>query len=113
MVDRGKIKDRLCLDFEKPVFSETIDDLLQLQAHFVFDDLIGIDELVTHPRCQTLPDQSKRGIIGLKKKDLKTLFQERRSLYQKYADITVELTEEPNLNAVLEEVLQKVFQIAQ
>ena len=57
-----------------------------------------------------IPDQARRGIIGLKKKDLKTLFQERRSLYQKYADITVKLTEDPNVGAVVEEILRKVFQ---
>ena len=60
-----------------------------------------------------IPDQSRRGIIGLKKKDLKTLFRERQSLYQKYSDITIQLSEYPNMDAVLEEILQKFFALSQ
>ncbi len=87
------------------VYSEKAMRFLKENSTVIFLDA-PLESIEKH-----IPDQSKRGIIGLKKKDLKTLFQERRSLYQKYADITVELTEEPNLNAVLEEVFQKVFQI--
>ena len=36
-------------------------------------------------------DKVTRGIVGLKKKGLKTLYKERRPLYEKYADVTVKL----------------------
>ena len=45
-------------------------------------------------------DQTKRGIIGLKKKDLKALFDERLPIYEGYADITIEMPEDFKLDAV-------------
>lgn len=86
------------------VYSEKAMRFLKEESTVIFLDA-PLESIQRH-----IPDQSRRGIIGLKKKDLKTLFQERRSLYQRYADITVELTENPNMSAVLEEILQKVFQ---
>ena len=40
-----------------------------------------------------ISNQLTRGIVGLKKKELKDLFHERFPLYKKYADITIEISE--------------------
>ena len=57
-----------------------------------------------------IPNQSVRGIVGLKEKRLKDLFYERRPLYQRYADITVEMAEGFNREVVLKEIIQKVLE---
>ena len=60
-----------------------------------------------------IPNQSVRGIVGLKKKRLKDLFDERRPLYQQYADITVEMAEGFDREVVLKEIIQKVLENSQ
>ncbi len=88
------------------VYSEKAMRFLKENSMVIFLDA-PLESIERH-----IPDQTRRGIIGLKKKDLRTLYRERRALYQKYADVTVELTEDPNLNAVLEDILQKLSQTA-
>jgi shikimate kinase len=56
-----------------------------------------------------IPNQSARGIVGLKKKELKVLFHERIPLYKKYADITIEIPERTERETVLKEIIEKVF----
>ena len=55
-----------------------------------------------------IPDQLTRGIIGLKTKNLKRLFNERLSLYKKYADQTIEISENFHIDTVVEEIIQKI-----
>lgn len=54
-----------------------------------------------------LINQETRGIVGLKKKSLKTLFNERLVLYKRYADITIEMTD--NFKEIAENIIQKTF----
>lgn len=56
-----------------------------------------------------ITNKDDRGIVGLKKKELEALFKERLSLYRKYADITIEMPEDFNIDIVAEDVIQKVF----
>jgi len=49
-----------------------------------------------------------RGIIGLKRKDLKALFNERLPIYEKCADITIEIPEDFNVDAVTKDIIQKI-----
>ncbi len=56
-----------------------------------------------------IPDQSKRGIIGLKKKNLEVIFQERIPLYKKYANITIEMSDDFNVNTAIKDIIQKIF----
>ena len=58
-----------------------------------------------------IPDQSARGIIGLKGKDFKSLFKERLSLYKKYADQTVKISDDFDTQAVAEEIVQKISKL--
>lgn len=46
-----------------------------------------------------------RGIVGLKNKSLKKLFEERTLLYKKYADITIKVPEHLNKTKVAKEII--------
>ncbi len=59
-----------------------------------------------------IPNQSVRGIVGLKKKRLKDLFHERRPLYQQYADMTIEMAQGFDKEVVLKKIIQKVLKNA-
>jgi shikimate kinase len=56
-----------------------------------------------------LANKDTRGIVGLKKKDLKALFDERLLLYRKYADIEIELLDESDVDAVVTIIIRKAF----
>jgi shikimate kinase len=51
-------------------------------------------------------NQSSRGIIGLRGRRLQDLFEERRPLYQKYAERTIVLRDDLDRDAVVKEILQ-------
>lgn len=55
-----------------------------------------------------ISNQPMRRIIGLKRKGLKALFDERLPIYEKYADITIEMPEDLNIDAVIKEIIQKI-----
>ena len=55
-----------------------------------------------------IPDQSMRGIVGLKTKNLIDLFYERLSLYKKYTDQTIEMSENFRIDTVIKEIIQKI-----
>ena len=55
-----------------------------------------------------ISDQPMRGIIGLKKKGLKALFDERLPIYEKYADITIEMPADFNIDAVIKNIIQNM-----
>ncbi|HIH39241.1 TPA: shikimate kinase [Candidatus Woesearchaeota archaeon] len=43
-------------------------------------------------------NKESRGIVGLKNKDLLSLFNERRHLYEKYADIVIDISKDFNID---------------
>ncbi len=55
-----------------------------------------------------ISNRSTRGIIGLKKKGLEALFNERAPLYKKYADITVKMPEDFNINRVVKNIVDSI-----
>ncbi len=55
-----------------------------------------------------LKNQSARGIVGIKNKNLKTLFKERQILYKKYADITVPIVEDFNMDFAIKNIIWKI-----
>jgi shikimate kinase len=55
-----------------------------------------------------IPNQSTRGIIGIKGKKLKELFYERAALYQKYADVTIDIPDAFDQNSILADIIQKL-----
>jgi shikimate kinase len=54
--------------------------------------------------AKRIPDFGKRGIVGLKEKSLKEVFDERRGLYEKYADIIVDISDSTDVNPILEKI---------
>ena len=54
-------------------------------------------------------NQEERGIIGLKKKSLRALFDERLTLYKRYADIEIEIPEACDIDAIVRSIIQKIF----
>lgn len=55
-----------------------------------------------------LANKDTRGIVGLKGKGLRLLFEERLFLYRKYADIVIEISETDGIDAVVNEIIRRV-----
>lgn len=55
-----------------------------------------------------LKNQSTRGIVGMKNKNLETLFKERQILYKKYADVTVPITENFNMDLAVKNIIREM-----
>lgn len=53
-----------------------------------------------------IPNARKRGIVGLKDKSLKQLFEERLILYQKYADFSIKMKGKDNIQCVVEKIIE-------
>jgi len=51
-----------------------------------------------------------RGIVGLRDRSLKELFEERVILYKKYADFTIKIRERENIQKIVEKVIQLCFE---
>ncbi len=49
-----------------------------------------------------------RGIVGFKKKSLKTLFSEREILYKKNADVIIGIPEEFNIDVIIRNITKKI-----
>ncbi|MCW4031292.1 MAG: shikimate kinase [Candidatus Bathyarchaeota archaeon] len=54
-----------------------------------------------------IPDFSKRGIVGLEN-GLEKLFDERRQLYKKYADITIKVPRKFDLNIIIKNIIKNL-----
>jgi shikimate kinase len=48
--------------------------------------------------------KKERGIIGLKNKSIKEIFEERLPLYKKYANITINLSDKINIKKIANEI---------
>jgi shikimate kinase len=56
-----------------------------------------------------LANTDTRGIVGLKKKGLKALFDERSVLYGKFTDIEMELPDDNDMDTVVKTIMQETF----
>jgi shikimate kinase len=56
-----------------------------------------------------LANKDTRGIVGLKTRGLRALFDERLLLYKQYADIEIELLDESDVDAVVTTIIRKAF----
>jgi len=54
-----------------------------------------------------IKNREERGIIGLKKKSLRAIFDERLLLYKRYADIEIEISETCDIDAIVEKIIKK------
>ena len=55
-----------------------------------------------------LTNKEVRGIVGFKKRTLKTLHKERLILYRTYKDLEIEMTEECDINSIAERIIQRL-----
>lgn len=53
-----------------------------------------------------IPNARKRGIVGLRDRSLKELFEERLVLYNKYSDISIKIRERENTRGVAERIIK-------
>lgn len=60
--------------------------------------------------AKRLPNAKKRGIVGLRDRSLKELFEERMVLYQKYADFSIKLNGKENTQEITEKIIELCFQ---
>lgn len=60
--------------------------------------------------ARRLPNARKRGIVGLRDRSLKELFEERMVLYQKHADFSIKLGEKEDIQAVVEKIVELCFE---
>lgn len=57
-----------------------------------------------------LPNARKRGIVGLRDRSLKELFEERMILYQKYADYSIKLKGKESIQKIVENIIEVCFE---
>jgi shikimate kinase len=57
-----------------------------------------------------LPNAQNRGIVGFRNRSLKELFDERISLYQKYANFSIKLDGKENIQEVVEKIIELCYQ---
>lgn len=57
-----------------------------------------------------LRNSRNRGIVGLKDRSLKELFEERIILYNKYADFSIKIRERENVQKIVDRILQLCFE---
>jgi shikimate kinase len=57
-----------------------------------------------------IPNARKRGIVGLRDRSLKELFEERLILYNKYADFSIKVRGKENVQGLAERVIKLCFE---
>ena len=57
-----------------------------------------------------LPNARKRGIVGLRDRSLKELFEERIVLYQKYADFSIKLKGKESIQETVRKIIELCFE---
>ena len=84
------------------VYSERAMDFLKANSRVIFLDA-SFESIQ-----RRIHNEATRGIIGLKHRNLRDLYRERRPLYQKHAGLTIVLPDEVDRDAVVKEILQKL-----
>jgi shikimate kinase len=59
--------------------------------------------------ARRLPNVRKRGIVGLRDRSLKELFEERMVLYHKYADFSIKLRGKEKIQEIAEKIVELCF----
>jgi shikimate kinase len=84
------------------VYSDRAMDFLKANSRVIFLDA-SFESIQ-----KRIHNESTRGIIGLKRRELKDLYRERRPLYQKHAELTIVLPDDLDMDAVVKEILQEL-----
>lgn len=101
VLDLGKIKDCVISPGGSVIYSEKAMEFLKNNTTIIFlnDSFERIQKRIT--------DKETRGIIGLKKENFEKLFEERMKLYNKYADVIIEISDF-NVDSIVEEIVQHI-----
>jgi shikimate kinase len=59
--------------------------------------------------AKRIPNARKRGIVGLRDRSLKELFEERLVLYNKYADLSINVRGKENIKELVERIIDLCF----
>ena len=60
--------------------------------------------------ARRIPNARKRGIVGLKDRSLKELFEERSLLYQQYADCSIKIKRKENIQTLAQQIIELCFE---
>ncbi len=102
VLELGKLGNSVISPGGSVVYSEKVMKFLKENSVVVFlNSPFGVIE-------KRLTNMDTRGIVGLKKKGLKNLFNERMLLYKKYADVTIEMSEIFDVPATLQKIIEKI-----
>lgn len=85
------------------VYSEKAMEYLKSMSKIIFLD-VPFRNIV-----KRLSNARKRGIVGLRDRSLKDLFEERIVLYQKYADFSIKLQGKENIQGLVEKIIELCF----
>lgn len=102
VLDLGPIDRSVISPGGSVVYSEKAMGFLRINSRVIFLDA-SFESIK-----KRIHNESTRGIIGLKGRKLKDLYQERTPLYRKYAEITVILPDYLDKDTVVKEILQKL-----
>lgn len=61
--------------------------------------------------ARRIPNARRRGIVGLRDRSLKELFEERLVLYNKYADFSVKIRGKENIQGIVDRVIRLCFMV--
>ena len=103
ILELGKINDYIISPGGSVVYSRKVMELLKKKSVIIFLNCPFKDVK------KYLLNLSTRGIVGLKNKRLKALFEERMPLYKKYADFTIKIIGDWNINAIIKDIIDKIF----
>jgi shikimate kinase len=102
LLSLGECENCLISPGGSAVYSAKAMNVLKRNARVVF--LEASLELIR----QNITDRETRGIVGLKGRGLKSLFEERAALYRKFADITVAVPADYDIALIIDLILQEL-----
>jgi len=102
LVDLSFSRDSVIVTSGSAVYSDEAMRLFKKNSALIFLDLPF--EIIE----SRLVDKHARGIIGFKTKTLKQLYDERKPLYEKYADITISLLGHEKIEEVVERIINNI-----
>ncbi|MFP4654914.1 MAG: shikimate kinase [Methanohalobium sp.] len=82
------------------IYSRPAMEFLKTQSTVIFLDVSF--EIIT----KRLSNFATRGMVGIRNKSLKELFDERRILYNKYADITIKLDKQNKVSETVDHIIK-------
>ncbi len=91
----GKIQNYVISSGGSVIYSKKSMEFLKKISKVIFLD--ASFELI----LKRIGNKESRGIVGLKNKDLSVLFKERKHMYEKYADVVLDMTKHFNADEIM------------